>query len=277
VKRLVDETGDTFERALLRSSAGDTAPDAGAQTAFVALQQALVAFDELPGSITPAAPTDPSVSATGGAVGGAAWAPWQWLGLGALVGSIAGAGAMAGYQARSTSAATGELKTAAVAVAASAPQVTSTEPAPVERNEAPGAVAGSEPNGVPDAGAPPAPPRDVPRAQGAAHPAESAAADSAAPPSAASTLAAEAAQIERARRALASSAPDAALALLDRYDSESPTHALAPDAQALRIQAERARGNSARARGLAKRFLAAHPNDPHAERVRRILAELSAP
>jgi hypothetical protein len=87
-----------------------------------------------------------------------------------------------------------------------------------------------------------------------------------------STLTAEAAAIDRARRALAAGSPGQAIDLLDRYERESPTHALAPDAQALRIQAEKARGNDVVAKKLAEKFLSLYPNDPHAERVRRILS-----
>jgi outer membrane protein assembly factor BamD (BamD/ComL family) len=86
-----------------------------------------------------------------------------------------------------------------------------------------------------------------------------------------STLKAEAAAIERARRALASASPGQAIELLDRYERESPTHALAPDARALRIQAEKARGNDVLAKELAEKFLSLYPSDPHAERVRRVL------
>jgi hypothetical protein len=87
-----------------------------------------------------------------------------------------------------------------------------------------------------------------------------------------STLTAEALAIDRARRALTSGSPDQAIELLDRYERESPTHALLPDARALRIQAEKARGNDVVAKKLAEKFLSLHPNDPHAERVRRVLS-----
>jgi hypothetical protein len=93
----------------------------------------------------------------------------------------------------------------------------------------------------------------------------------------ASTLAAEVAAIDRARRALAAGSPSSALDILDRYDRESATHVLAPDAQALRIQAEKARGNDAVATRLAEKFLASHPNDPHADRVRRVLSGARQP
>src|SRR5687767_12249637 len=87
-----------------------------------------------------------------------------------------------------------------------------------------------------------------------------------------STLTAEALAIDRARRALASGSPGQAVELLDRYERESPTHALARDALALRIQAERARGSVVLAKELAQKFLSLYANDPHAERVRRVLS-----
>ena len=38
------------------------------------------------------------------------------------------------------------------------------------------------------------------------------------------------------------------------------------------IRNEKARGNDALAKQLAERFLTSHPNDPHADRVRRVLS-----
>ncbi len=260
MKRLVEETEDAFERTLLKSARCDAAPRHGARNAAIALSAAASQLSAPSAAAAPVPSTAGADAALGAKVG--TLGTLKWLSIGAVAGALAGAGVMASVQrapvARSAvapppvaaPAATGTA-IASVAVTAEEPKVSAVEPPP--------AVA-------------PATPR--PKAAVAA-PSTSIAAEAPAPAAASdvrSTLAAEAAAIDRARRALAAGAPDKAIELLDRYESESPTHALAPDAQALRVQAEKARGNSALAKQLAKKFLDSHPNDPHAERVRRVMS-----
>jgi hypothetical protein len=52
---------------------------------------------------------------------------------------------------------------------------------------------------------------------------------------------------------------------------------LAPEARALRVQAEKARGNQAAAKKLAEEILRSNPNDPHAERLRRVVSDSDVP
>jgi hypothetical protein len=275
MKRLVVETDDAFERALLKSARSEAVPRHGARNAAIALAAAAQHF-AAPGA---AVPIDPSAVGTGAALAAKAGAAgmWKWLGIGVAIGSLAGAGATMALQ-RLPAAPNGAMAaaqpgapdrpgaaqpaTVAVAPAASAPSPVAAEPAAEEQVAvAPSARATARARAEFDV---------APGAPNTAEPASPAAAASAR--EIRSTLAAEAAAIDRARRALAAGAPDRAIALLDRYERESPTHMLAPDAQALRVQAEKARGNDALAKQLAERFLNAHPNDPHADRVRRTVS-----
>jgi hypothetical protein len=250
MKRLVAETDDTFERALLESVRLDTPPEHGARDAALSLAAGITNLPAQGGSGPRAAGPlggEHLVSAKLGLLGA-----WKWLGIGALVGGIAGAGAMAGYQALH---ARGKVEVLASAVGSAGERARS----------APSEPAASSP-----------PVMAVIEAPGEA-PSASNTAESrtrAAPPitQSPSTLAAEAAAIDHARRVLAAGSPNLAVELLSRYERESPTHALAPEARVLRIQAEKARGNGALAKQLAQKFLAAHPDDPHAPRVRRVLS-----
>lgn len=256
MRRLVSETDDAFERTLLESVRLDELPQPGAQKAALALEFAL---RNLPVAPNPGLPHPAGASANAGTLG-----IWKWLSIGVVVGGVAGAGAMASYD-RAVVFATARAPGAASAV-------TTTASAPVAPAEAPpqAASVSSSPALVPSAAAPAkAPVASTERS--AETPSRAPAADSP------STLAAEAAAIDRARRALSAGSASSAIDLLDRYDRESPTHALAPDAQALRIQAEKARGNDAVATKLAEKFLASHPNDPHADRVRRVLSGARQP
>ncbi len=91
-----------------------------------------------------------------------------------------------------------------------------------------------------------------------------------APP--ASTLAAEVARIDTARTAAALGDYDEAIRLVARYHRDFPRGTLAPDADVVALEAWAAQGNAAETSRLAALFLARYPNDPHAERVRRLAA-----
>jgi hypothetical protein len=83
----------------------------------------------------------------------------------------------------------------------------------------------------------------------------------------------EIALIDGARAALAAGAPAQALSLLDRYRARHPQGLLLPEALAMRIEAIDRRGEHARARALARTFLAEYPTSPLAQRV----AQLTGP
>jgi len=98
VKRLVEETEDAFERTLLKSARRDIAPRHGARNAGIALAAAAGQLAVPSAAGVP----DPSAVGAGAAVAAKAGAlgAWKWLSIGALVGGVAGAGAVASMQAR---------------------------------------------------------------------------------------------------------------------------------------------------------------------------------
>jgi hypothetical protein len=257
MKRLVAETNDAFERSLLSSVRVDAAPEGAARKAGLSLTAAVAQLSTpaVPGS---RGPGELSVDSTAFAKAGA-FAAWKWLGIGVAIGGIAGAGAVAGLQRAPAPAAAATPTRAAISAVMTAPETGQ----PREEQPLPRAATSARIKTPPSA--------LKTSASGPGNVAGASSSSAAQVPENASTLAAEAAMIDRARRALAAGSPARSVELLDRYDRESPTHALAPDAQALRVQAEKARGNDAAARKLAEEFLASHPNDPHSERVRRVL------
>jgi hypothetical protein len=85
-----------------------------------------------------------------------------------------------------------------------------------------------------------------------------------------SDLRAEIALVDAARSAVAASANERALALLDRYETSYPRGTFRPEVAALRIEALDHLGRSVQARALARKFIAAHADSPLAERVARV-------
>ena len=90
------------------------------------------------------------------------------------------------------------------------------------------------------------------------------------PPSGTGALRDEIALIDGARAALAAGSPGEALSLLERYRARHPHGMLLPEALAMRIEAIDRGGEHARARALARAFLAEYPNSPLAQRVAHI-------
>lgn len=104
-----------------------------------------------------------------------------------------------------------------------------------------------------------------------ARPARSAPATSAS--SSAGSLAEEVAMLEAARGTLARGDASGAIGSLDGYAKRFPNGVLGREATVLRIEALQKRGDAAAARDLGHRFLAAHPRDAYAARVRSLLGE----
>jgi TolA-binding protein len=96
-----------------------------------------------------------------------------------------------------------------------------------------------------------------------------------APAPEASALVGEIAVLDRARAALSSDDPRAALEALGDHQQRYASGALSPEATVLRIEALAASGRDAEAASLGARFLAEHPGSPHARRVRSVLARLA--
>jgi outer membrane protein assembly factor BamD (BamD/ComL family) len=78
-------------------------------------------------------------------------------------------------------------------------------------------------------------------------------------------------ELDRARAAIVAGDAGAGLVALDRYAAAFPRGALAEEATLLRIKALVMRGDRARARALARSFMAARPRDPHIEELRLLL------
>lgn len=89
---------------------------------------------------------------------------------------------------------------------------------------------------------------------------------------AASTLPAEIAALDAVRRAIAEGAYERALRTADAYPRDFPNGQLGADADALAVDALTAAGSRAAASAPGERFLAKYPNDPHAARIRLLIA-----
>jgi hypothetical protein len=91
------------------------------------------------------------------------------------------------------------------------------------------------------------------------------------------TLTEEIALLDRAREAVARGSASSALAALDEHDRTFPGAALGPEATVLRVEALSLRGDRPAAVRLGRAFLAAHPESPHASRLRSLLGAAAAP
>jgi hypothetical protein len=95
-----------------------------------------------------------------------------------------------------------------------------------------------------------------------------------APPSVSSRdLREEIALLDQARAAVRSGNGQKALALLSLHQRQFPRGEFRQEVTVLRIEALAGTGQSATAAALGKRFLAAHPESPHAERIERLIGE----
>jgi TolA-binding protein len=83
--------------------------------------------------------------------------------------------------------------------------------------------------------------------------------------------------LDRARRALGDGDSAGALRQLDDYESRFPRGALVEEAEVLRVESLLASGDRASAARVGGRFLAAHPDSPHAARVRALLGQAPGP
>ncbi len=90
-------------------------------------------------------------------------------------------------------------------------------------------------------------------------------------PTGSASLAEEVAALEKAREALSSKSPEAALRELGKYDKRFPKGALSSEQTVLRVQALLARGERAKAISVADQFAAANPNSPYARRVQELV------
>jgi hypothetical protein len=246
-RRLLGDTDDAMERALLEAGREDRASPEARQRTLAALGLS---------------------AATAGAGASAAAKPWwsaAWakaLGLAALG---LGAGAIAWGVGRTSESSTPVPANPAPAI--TAPAAAAAEPAaPPATPAAALAAPTAEPTTAP---ASTARAQRVPGATVARAPSTTPSPATAAPPS--GNLAEEIATIDRARRALYDHDAHGALRALDEHDRRFPQGALGPEAQVLRVEALLAAGDRPGAEALGGRLLAASPSGPQAERVRALL------
>jgi hypothetical protein len=103
-------------------------------------------------------------------------------------------------------------------------------------------------------------------------------ASAAAPPAARPTsLGEQVVSLERARRAMQDGDPALAERRVDEYDATFPGGALREEAEALRIDALSARGDTAAATRVATSFLATYPASIHARRLRALVVSGADP
>ncbi len=236
-----------FERALIDSARADELPEARAAEAWSAFAQKLTgAAGAVPGMAGSAAAPRAAGPPVTAAVRSGYGAATRWLLVGALGGGAVAAGLMWRHRSESASGPTGGAVVSAGA---------SEEPLAERPDRA--RIARAEP-----AEALSPPPYEARRLAAQARRAHEASLASAG-----STLAAEVAMLDAARQA---GDPDTTLRLIDRYRYEFPEGELVADAEVVAIEALAAKGEHAEVARRATRFLAQHPNDPHAAEVRRL-------
>jgi hypothetical protein len=241
--RLLDGGASELERSLLKSWESERPSPEGRERAL-----AIAAM----GTIALTAAAKGASLAPKAALGASSFG--KWLLLGAFVAAAGGTAAYVHHRmARSSDAVAS--KTAAVVPAAPlvpSPQVAA---APVAPSQPAPSVAQSAP----------AISEPAPRAAAAHSPS--------AGPRPASTLGDQVTALDRARRALADGDSRGALHALDDYEARYPHGVLAEEAEVVRVEALVAAGDHEGAARVGARFLASHPNSPHASRVRALLGD----
>jgi hypothetical protein len=266
LKPLRESSADGFAKGLLESAFLDEPPHRslrktavflGMSEAAVATLAASSATGAAPGVLGTAGASALSASAAGGGKAVLVVA-LKWLGAGAIVGAATAGGidylsdpptapaAIAPASAAARSAAEHASNPIGTVVAATAEPATARPEAPSAPHEPP-----TKPRAIADTPAP-----------------DTLLANPVDPPPA---LDGEIRRLDRARAALAAGSSEAALAELAAYENERKTAVLEREAAVLRIDALLARGDLEGAQSLAQRYVAAHPDDPHARRLRKLL------
>ncbi|MCA9593857.1 MAG: hypothetical protein KC776_11120 [Myxococcales bacterium] len=239
---------DELEMQLLSSARQDApSPEARART--------LAALGVGGAIVTTAAVTAGSGAAGGGAAtAGSATAKLglavvvKWVGIGLLAGTVTSVGATAVTSAPGRAVVVEDTEAPAAPAAlpaVRAPKVAFAATAEPERARAEEPAAVASASAAPEA----APEPDV---------------------------AAEVALLDRARGAMARGDSAGAIAALRKHDAEFKNGTLNPEADVLRIEALLGRGDSARAAGAARAFLASHGESPLVGRVRKLLQKAQA-
>jgi hypothetical protein len=265
LKPLRESSTDDFAREVLQSAFLDEPPRHALRRTALWLGVGEAAATTLAtSSALGAAPALTGALATKASGSLAALAVLKWLGAGALVGAVTAGG----------------IEYTTHAAAPAAPRDAVAAPATRPAQAVPAVVTPAA--AVPDEPATPKPlASTADRARAAAPPrARTPSATEASRESAdprvprvprAPALELEIGQIDRARAALARGSPEAALAELDAYERRRKTLVLDREAMVLRIDALLGKGEREAAAALARAYVAAHPNDPHARRLRALV------
>jgi len=255
-------TDDAFELALL-DAANDDAPDEGAAARAAA---AAVATAAVVGGVATASGGTKTIAA----------AASKWLMMAAVIGTGA-AGFMQLTSEPPSLAATGVTEPASIAAAAlpalPPQQAPAAKPAATTHeagdSEAGDSEAGDSEAGDSEAGDSKA--GDSKPGAGA-HTAKPTRATKPKAATAASKLNSELGLLDRVRKARAAGNEQLARQLLAQYQRQHKSGMLAREAEVLRIESLLASGKRKEAKNRARAFLARHPNDPHASRMRRVLS-----
>jgi hypothetical protein len=270
LKPLRQSSRDGFTKGLLESAFLDephrhslrrTAAFLGVSEAAAAALAASTASGAAPGALGTAAATL-SAGATGGGKA-ALVAALKWLGAGAIVGVTTAGGIdyLSNVPASDSTAAAPHAPVVARRATTEGVQAASlpTDPPAASTSTAHDPQALKQP--------PPAPKPAVAARAGDATPAVPVTSS----PDETPALDGEIRRLDRARAALSRGSPESALAEIAAYEAERKTAVLEREAAVLRIDAMLARGDRVGARALAQRYVAAHPGDPHARRLRALL------
>jgi hypothetical protein len=243
-RKLLDDAPDEVTASLLRSATDD-------QPSARAFSRTALAL-----GVSSLVPLATSAAAAGSATGTAAKLigalGLKWFGLGAVAGLILAGGASLTLREEPAASVSATRPPATVPVAATA----------TTQNR----------QDVPVVTPPPASTAPAQRASPEREPIASGKSKQPEPPAALKTptIAREIAMLDGARAALRRNDPGAALAAVDALERNG-TVALGPEVTVIRVQALLARGETARATALARRFLAENPASPHANRMRDII------
>lgn len=305
--RMLEGETDDFARSVLESSFLDEPPGKSLQATLAAVSAAGAATAATgTAGATAASTTAATASVTGGSAattgatsaGAATGAAGSAVGTSALVSTAAGTVAK-GVTVLALAKSVGIGVVAGLVVAGGATAVTPNRSAPAVQ---PSAERPSNAEAVESRGARPsarfgAPPVEVPPAPTSAP--EAATAERAATGARSSEVSSSAArggeakrpdrgprhtaplttdalradveQLDRARMAMRSGNPAAALRTLDAYDRSTRTGALDEDARVLRIEALIAAGRREQARALARSYIRRNPDDSHSVRWSQVL------
>jgi hypothetical protein len=249
-RRLLDGDGDALEQALLRSAKQDE-PESGKEHAV------LFALGLAPPGLGIPSGLGSSSAASASAAGAAAtaaaklgtWSIVKWIGVGVIAGTATLGGAKALH--------------GSFDVPKSAPSIIiPSAPASID-------LVNTQPPSAQDAGAQIEPDAQAaPRVIASEKPSASAPADL--------SLAAEVAALDRARKALESNDPEAALRAIEERGRSHPDGVLQPEAMVVRIEALTKMGQRQAALELGRQFMTKYPDHPLRERVRALMSEPDA-